>query len=80
MSTHADGKYCIYFIALYQKSYLVSLIREEMIQNRDLQRQQVNTDTKGTCQSVRIIRVSVKRIITGLLEETTGNMFYRHKD
>ena len=34
-----------------------------------IQWNQVNTDTKGTCHSVRIIRVSV---LSGLSEKTAG--------
>ena len=37
----------------------------------------VNTDTKGACYSVRIIRVSV---LSGLSEKRQEHMFYRYKD
>ena len=37
----------------------------------------VNTDTKETCRSVGIIRVSV---LIGLSEKRPGHMFYRYKD
>ena len=43
--------------------------RESITAGKRIKRNPVNTDTKGTCHSVRIILVSV---LSGLSEKTSG--------
>ena len=46
--------------------------RESITAGKRIKRNPVNTDTNGTCHSVRIIRVSV---LSGLSEKTSGTRF-----
>ena len=52
----------------------------KMIVTFEVQWNPVNTDTKGTCQSIRIIWVSVLNGITGKTSRSVGYMRYRCKD